>query len=273
VPTLAPRPDGTVQAAFSGAYPRRCGERAVNVAVLDHSAFFARGFMALWRQAGGAWRGQLREGATPAQARRVATHYGPPLAEIVHDINKFSNNVMARNLFLTIGAVVDQPPATTARAAQVIERWLAAAHLLGDGLVLDNGAGLSHTSRISAQSLAALLQAAYKSQVAQPFIESLPIVGVDGTMRARLTNKPVLGNAYIKTGTLDGVRAIAGYVTAASGTSYAVVSFINHPRAEAARGALDRLLEWVYQHAPAVAPSPEAQPRAVQLTSNQHHSN
>jgi D-alanyl-D-alanine carboxypeptidase/D-alanyl-D-alanine-endopeptidase (penicillin-binding protein 4) len=117
-------------------------------------------------------------------------------------------------------------------------------------LVLENGSGLSREEKISAASLAQLLQVANSSPVAQAYIDSLPIAGVDGTMRRRLTNAAVGGNAHIKTGTLRDVRAIAGYVGAANGDGYIVVSFINDPRAEGAREAHDALLEWVYQEAP-----------------------
>ncbi|WP_430362831.1 D-alanyl-D-alanine carboxypeptidase/D-alanyl-D-alanine endopeptidase [Trinickia sp. NRRL B-1857] len=246
-PNVTPQPNGIVDALFSGEYPLRCGPRTINVAVLDHSAFFAGGFLALWRSVGGTFNGTTHEGPVPAGARLVAVHRGPPLGDIVRDINKFSNNVMARNLFLTIGAVVDKPPATPQKSAQVIERFLHTQGLPMPELSLANGSGLSRDEHVSAQSLADLLQSANASPVAQVFVASLPIAGVDGTMRNRLRNEPVLGNAHIKTGTLNDVRAIAGYVAAANGESYVVVSLINAPRAEQARAAHDALLEWVYR--------------------------
>jgi len=121
-------------------------------------------------------------------------------------------------------------------------------------LVLDNGCGLSREEHVSALSLASLLQAANASPVAQPFIDSLPVAGVDGTMRNRLTNASVGGNAHIKTGTLRDVRAIAGYVAAQTGETWIVVSLINDPHAEAAREAHDALLEWVYKGMPEESP-------------------
>ena len=246
-PSVTPRPDGTVDALFSGDYPVRCGPRTINLAVLDHTAFFAGGFLALWRSAGGAFNGTTHEGPVPAGARLVAVHRGPVLSDIVRDINKFSNNVMARNLFLTIGAVADKPPATPEKSAAVIARFLRTQALDMPELTLANGSGLSRAEHISARSLADLLQNANASPVAQVFVASLPIAGVDGTMRNRLRSEPVLGNAHIKTGTLRDVRAIAGYVAAANGESYVVVSLINDRHAEAARAAHDALLEWVYR--------------------------
>ncbi|MBP0592469.1 D-alanyl-D-alanine carboxypeptidase/D-alanyl-D-alanine-endopeptidase [Paraburkholderia sp. LEh10] len=246
-PAVTPASNGVVNASFVGDYPLRCGERTVNVAVLDHTAFFAGGFLALWQQTGGTFTGTTREGAVPIDAKLVATHQGPVLSDIVHDINKFSNNTMARNLFLTIGAVTNRPPATPAKSASAIESFLHRSALPMEYLSLDNGSGLSRDEHITALALADLLQSANASPVAQVFVDSLPVVGVDGTMRNRLTSKPVNGNAHIKTGTLRDVRAIAGYVASADGQSYVVVSLINDPHAEAARAAHDELLEWVYQ--------------------------
>lgn len=248
-PSVAQTNSGFVQASFIGDYPLRCGSRTINVAALDHSTFFAGGFLALWKQTGGTFAGTTREGATPSSARLVGTHRSPVLSDIVRDINKFSNNVMARNLFLTIGAATAKPPATPTKSAQAILQFLRRSALPMNGLALDNGSGLSRDETISALSLADLLQAANSSPVAQVFTESLPIAGVDGTMRNRLTNAGALGNAHIKTGTLRDVRAIAGYVGAGNGETYVVVSFINDPRAEAARAAHDALLEWVYEGA------------------------
>ncbi|KAE8761150.1 D-alanyl-D-alanine carboxypeptidase/D-alanyl-D-alanine-endopeptidase [Paraburkholderia madseniana] len=246
-PTVTPQPNGTVVASFDGDYSVRCGPRTINVAVLDHSAFFAGGFLALWQQTGGTFSGATREGPVPVGARLVATHQGPMLSDIVRDINKFSNNTMARNLFLTIGATEEKAPATPAKSARAIEEFLRRDSVDMQYLTLDNGSGLSRDEHVTALSLADLLQRANASPVAQVFVESLPIAGVDGTMRNRLTNQGAGGNAHIKTGTLRDVRAIAGYVASSDGNSYVVVSLINDPHSEAARAAHDALLEWVYQ--------------------------
>ncbi len=210
-------------------------------------------------QTGGSFSGTTREGAVPVGARLVGMHQGPILSDIVHDINKFSNNTMARNLFLTIGAVASKPPATPDKSARAIESFLQHNAVPTDYLTLENGSGLSRDEQITALSLADLLQSANASPVAQVFVDSLPIAGVDGTMRNRLTREPVNGNAHIKTGTLRDVRAIAGYVASADGVSYIVVSFINDPHAEAARAAHDSLLEWIYKGPQAAMEEPVAE--------------
>ncbi|MEX3527104.1 MAG: D-alanyl-D-alanine carboxypeptidase/D-alanyl-D-alanine-endopeptidase [Burkholderia sp.] len=245
-PRLSSDASGALTASFVGRFPPQCGPITSNIAVLDHSQFFSQGFLALWRSTGGRFAGPIVEGKVPTTARPVAVHHGPVLSSIVYDINKNSNNVMARNLFLSLGAIVGKPPATPEQSSQIIHAFLAKSGIAAPELQLDNGSGLSRDEHVSARTLAALLQAANASPVAQPFVESLPIVGVDGTMARRLTNQPVLGNANIKTGTLHDVRAIAGYVASADGNSYVVVSFINDPHSGAARAAHDALLEWVY---------------------------
>jgi serine-type D-Ala-D-Ala carboxypeptidase/endopeptidase (penicillin-binding protein 4) len=254
-PQVTPGANGVVTASFEGSYAMHCGERTLNMAApVDHSTFFSDGFLALWQQAGGSFSGATREGVVPPKARLLAVHQSPPLSDVVHDINKFSNNVMARNLFLTLGAVEGKPPATTAKAAAAVNAFLRKSGVYMPELVLDNGCGLSREEHVSALSLANLLQAANASPVAQPFIDSLPIAGVDGTMRNRLNNQGVDGNAHIKTGTLRDVRAIAGYVASQNGDSWIVVSLINDPHAESARAAHDALLEWVYKGMPEEKP-------------------
>ena len=251
-PTVAPQADGTVLASFSGAYASDCGEHVLNIAALSHSEFTWGGFVAEWQAAGGRFTHlpALRGGTVPRGAVLLARHYGQPLGAIVRDINKYSNNVMARQLFLTIGAEMDRSgPASTARSTRVVQRWLARQGLDMPGLVLDNGSGLSREERISAYDMARLLQQAVASNVGPTLLDSLPILGVDGTLRNRLTRANAAGNAYLKTGTLQDVRALAGYVDALDGDRYVVVSFINHPNASQAQEAHDALMQWVYRGA------------------------
>jgi D-alanyl-D-alanine carboxypeptidase/D-alanyl-D-alanine-endopeptidase (penicillin-binding protein 4) len=182
-----------------------------------------------------------------ASASLLLEFDSPPLPELVRDINKFSNNVMARQLFLTLGAEQSGPPATPRKGAAAIESWLVAKGLDFPELVLENGSGLSRLERISPRHLGMLLVSAGNSPVSGEFESSLPIVAVDGTMKKRLQDHAVAGHAHIKTGSLEGVRSVAGYVFDNKGRRMAVVAVINHPRAGAARPALDALLQWVYQ--------------------------
>jgi len=252
------------RASFVGTYPLSCGERELNVALHDPADYLAGMMRHLWSEMGGTWSGTVREGTVSPTARLVYTHESEPLAEIVRDINKYSNNVMARQLFLTIGAERGAPPARAEEAVRAIREWIAAKKIRAPELVLENGSGLSRLERISAQHLGQLLQAAWRSPVMPEFVSSLPIVAADGTMKKRLHGERVAGNAHIKTGLLADARAIAGYVLDRDGRRYVVVMIVNHPKAHEAEAAVDALLEWVYDsatgRAPAITNRPGASP-------------
>jgi D-alanyl-D-alanine carboxypeptidase/D-alanyl-D-alanine-endopeptidase (penicillin-binding protein 4) len=165
---------------------------------------------------------------------------------VVRDINKFSNNVMARQLFLTLGMESGKRPAAAEDADAAIRAWLDNRGIAIPELVLENGSGLSRRERISAEGLGHALQAAWKSAVMPELIASLPVTATDGTMKRRLKQNGVAGQAHIKTGSLEGVRAIAGYVLDRNGRRWTVVFFVNHASAAGAQAAQDALLEWVY---------------------------
>jgi D-alanyl-D-alanine carboxypeptidase/D-alanyl-D-alanine-endopeptidase (penicillin-binding protein 4) len=257
-----PRPP---RAAFTGTYPAACGERDLNVALLSPEDYVAGMIRHLWTELGGGWTGSLRDGTTPAGARLLYTHESEPLGEIVRDINKFSNNVMARQLYLTLAAELGGPPARAEAAAGVVREWLAAKKIAAPELVIENGSGLSRIERISPANLAALLQAAWNSPVMPEFIASLPVVAADGTMRKRLRGERVAGNAHIKTGLLNDVYSIAGYVLDRNRRRHVVVMIVNHPRAPEAQAALDALLAWIHEGtrgpAPATSHPPDASPQ------------
>jgi D-alanyl-D-alanine carboxypeptidase/D-alanyl-D-alanine-endopeptidase (penicillin-binding protein 4) len=234
------------QIAFVGGYAGSCGEQTWNVAVLDHRQFTGGLFKSLWGELGGTLTGNVRDGVMPTDARVLVEHESTSLAEAVRDINKYSNNVMARELFLSTAAEVLKMPANPERAQRVVRGFYNGKGLTLTDLLLDNGSGLSRRERISAASMAQVLQAAWASPVMPEFVASLPLVGFDGTMRRRLNLQSVAGQAHVKTGTLADVRAAAGYVLAASGKSYVVVVFVNHPNAGGAQAAQDALLQWVY---------------------------
>ncbi len=135
---------------FAGSYSRDCGERVRHFSVLSHQQYVLALFTQLWRELGGVFAGGVRDGATPADARRIANLQSPALSEIVRDINKYSNNVMARHLYLTLGAAAGGAPATPDKASRAIRQWLASKGLSVPELVLENGSGLSRVERISA---------------------------------------------------------------------------------------------------------------------------
>jgi D-alanyl-D-alanine carboxypeptidase/D-alanyl-D-alanine-endopeptidase (penicillin-binding protein 4) len=171
----------------------------------------------------------------------------PTLAEVTRDINKFSNNVMAQQLFLTLG-LTQRGLGTPDNAREVLRQWLTTR--FGEAArtaVVDNGSGLSRDGRISAQLLARLLQESAAGTQMSELMSSLPVNGVDGTLKR---SKAPPGRAHLKTGSLRDVSGVAGYVLGASGRRYVLVAIINHPNAGAAKAALDALIEWTARDTP-----------------------
>jgi D-alanyl-D-alanine carboxypeptidase/D-alanyl-D-alanine-endopeptidase (penicillin-binding protein 4) len=257
-----PRPP---RASFSGPYPAACGERELNVALYRPEDYVTGMVRQLWTEMGGWWGGTAREGVASPAARLIYTHESEPLAEAVRDINKFSNNVMARQLYLTLAAETGGVPARSEAAFMSIKKFLETKGIKTPELVMENGSGLSRVERISAANLARLLQAAWRSPVMPEFVSSLPVVAADGTMKKRLRGERVAGHAHIKTGLLNDARTMAGYVLDRSGRRYVVVMLMNHNNAPQADAAQDALLAWVYEGAKtpgrATSNPPGASPR------------
>lgn len=292
---------------LEGTIPAFCGEADAYFSLLPHDEYFLAVFTALWQQLGGTLQGKLRAGTAPADQVPFARYVSPPLSDVIRDINKFSNNIMARQLFLAMGTAestiftahinqravallatdskgsrddfsgmqalseaslpaeqegrdiagrersVSLPetparvplPANISHSAAVIRYWLKTQQLHFPELVLENGSGLSRKERISAIHLTELLQRAASSPFHAELEASLPILGMDGTVKNRFNDSGIAGYAHLKTGSLKGVRSVAGYVQAQSGKRWIVVFLVNHPNAALAQPAQDALIEWL----------------------------
>ncbi len=241
--TIRVQPDGD-SVILQGGYPSECGEREQNLSVMPHTRYVEAMFRALWQELGGTLQGKSREGVVGSGAQLLSTHYSAPLSEIIRDINKFSNNVMARQLFLTLGATPGSA-ASLPRSTQAMQDWLVRKGLDFPELVIENGAGLSRSERISPLHLAQLLQSAAASPLSAELVAALPILGIDGSVKKRLKESSAASHAHLKTGTLEGVKTIAGYIKSRRGKEWIVVFFINHPNAKLGQAAQDALIEWV----------------------------
>lgn len=250
-----------------GSYPSLCGERDKAFSLLPHAQYFDAALRALWQEMGGSIRGVTREATTPDAAMLFATHHSQPLSEIIRDINKFSNNVMARQVFLSLSLNKEIPnknipaigipgdsvspnskaPASVEQSEKILRNWINKKGFDFPELVLENGAGLSRKERISPLNLSLLLQDIQLSPFSAEIEASLPIAGVDGTMKKRHDNCALTTHAHLKTGSLDGVKSIAGYLQSRSGKQWIMVFIINHPNASAGQHAQDELLEWLEQ--------------------------
>lgn len=246
-----------------GSYAQACGEQVWPVAYQDPTSYAARALEGLWRQSGGVLTGRVRTGATPTGARLLLAADSLPLRDIIADVNQFSNNVMAQQVFLSLATPTPgapphmseisgrsaSPPVVAGfeRSREVLARWWT--QTFGSGVaapVVDNGSGLSRQERITPQALMHLLRHAAQHPQALPFVQSLSVAGVNGTTRrmAQRPNSLANGRAWIKTGTLRDVAGIAGYVDTRSGRRLVIIGFIHHERANQGRAALDALLEW-----------------------------
>ncbi len=256
---LQGRFDDPARIAFEGRYPLRCGEGQWPLAYQEPASFAARALEGLWRNTGGLLTGRVRAGLVPAQATLLLDAPSLPLSDIIMDVNQWSNNVMAQQVFLTLGTLAPQATALPGAGPLPLPRsgFDQARAVVGDwwrrtfgprvpAPVIDNGSGLSRDERITPEALALLLRHAARHPAAETFVGSLSLAGVSGTARRYATraDHPVFGNAWLKTGSLRDVQGVAGYVKAANGTRYVVVAFVNHPNAGAARPALEALVEW-----------------------------
>ena len=238
--------------AFNGSYAANCGDKYLELSLFDDTQYAYFLFRKLWKELGGSFvegvdKGGLQQQAVmPTMAVKMLAQESKPLSEVIRDINKYSNNLMARQLLLTIAAETSGLPATEALGGQAIRAWLLSKNTPFNELVIENGSGLSRIERISAQHLGDLLVSAYHGPIMPELMASLPILGIDGTVMKRLKDSQVSGRVHLKTGSLDGVSTIAGYVLDNKNRRWVVVFLVNHALALSAKDAQNSLLEWVY---------------------------
>lgn len=238
------------QIRFAGSYAAACGEKVWPVAYADPKSYGVRAVESAWRalaqDGGGKLSGVVREGPVPATLKPVFEVWSPALSEVIRDINKFSNNVMAQQLFLSLALNGNGGRrANLETARENLRKWWKARVPAGeagvdDMPVFDNGSGLSRNERISANALARLLQLAWASPYMPEFTASLPLTGIDGTLR----RSKAVGAAHLKTGSLRDVAAVAGYVHGASGKRYILIAMANHANAQTARPLFEALIDW-----------------------------
>jgi D-alanyl-D-alanine carboxypeptidase/D-alanyl-D-alanine-endopeptidase (penicillin-binding protein 4) len=231
---------------LDGKFSRRCSVYTLGRTVLQHDTFAFGLFSTLWKEVGGTFAGKLRKEPIPADATRALVWRSKPLGEIVRSINKNSNNVMTRQLLYTLGAEAAGAPGTRENGVAAVRELLTARGLNIDSLMLQNGAGLSRDERASMQFLVDLLREAYHSPYAPEFIASLSLGGLDGTTRGRFDSTEPAQVMHLKTGRLDHVSAVAGYVRAANHKTYVVAVVMNSP--EAHRGPGQELEEAVLRY-------------------------
>ncbi len=234
---------------FSGRFPSACKSYRMDRTALSHNAFAYGLFASLWRESGGEISGGWENAAAPEGVEPLIEFRSLPLADVITRINKYSNNVMARHLLFTMSAEVLGEPGTEAGGRKVVGDWLKANALEFSSLALDNGAGLSRDARIAARDLGRMLEFAWHQPYMPEFVSSMSLSGLDGTLSHRFRRSPVIGNAHLKTGSLDHVTAIAGYLQSRSGRRFSVVAMQNHTDVHRGTGeeVQEALLRWLYE--------------------------
>jgi D-alanyl-D-alanine carboxypeptidase/D-alanyl-D-alanine-endopeptidase (penicillin-binding protein 4) len=235
--------------SLSGRFPSGCERYRMDRTALSHNAFAYGLFSSLWGESGGKLRGSWRNASAPADTEPLLEFESPPLAGVIARINKHSNNVMARHLLYTLSAEVLGEPGTEAGGRQVVSDWLDENGLELSSLAFDNGAGLSREARMSARDFGALLEFAWRQPSMPEFVASMALSGLDGTLSRRFRNNPVTGSAHLKTGSLDHVTAIAGYLQSRSGRRFSLVAMQNHSDIHRGPGeeVQAALLRWLYE--------------------------
>ncbi|MBA6414332.1 D-alanyl-D-alanine carboxypeptidase/D-alanyl-D-alanine-endopeptidase [Parahaliea sp. F7430] len=249
---------GPITLRISGQLPKGC-QVSSYLSLLSQPRYSALLIRHVLASHGITVEGQDSLASSPDQATLLLRSRSPDLATMVRDINKWSSNVMARQMLLTIGAELGGEQAKDDRVAgiEAIHHWLQAKGIDSKGLVIENGSGLSRNSRMTARQGVEILQQAWNSPYASDLLASMPIIALDGTMAKRLRNTGLQGLGRIKTGSLENVRSIAGYSRDDKDTHWAIVAMVNNNPAWNGQGVLDRILYSLY-HRPPTLPSSAA---------------
>lgn len=246
--TITPNADMN-NITFSGRFPNGCAQYSMARTVLSHNEFTYGLFKSLWLESGGKFSGAWKNTVAENDLVPAISFDSLPLADVITKVNKHSNNVMARQLLYTLGAEFNGPPGTEATGREVVRHWLTEKGMDFTELRLDNGAGLSRESRMTAREIAKLLRYAYHSAFMPEYLSSLSLSGLDGTLSRRFRDGTLTGLAHMKTGSLDNVSSIAGYFQAQSGNRYIVVTLHNYIDIHRGPGeeVQEALLRWLYE--------------------------
>ena len=176
---------------------------------------------------------QIAMGTAPLIAKQLAVHDSLPLADVVRFMNKLSDNYVAESVLKTVGAearaAAGAPgPATWADGTAAVSAYLATIGLPAGSYRADNGSGLFASTDVTAKQMVTLLAAAHADyRIGPDLLASLPIGGGDGTLARRFHGTPAKGRVRAKTGTLDKVITLAGYVAVDSGKPLAFAILLN----------------------------------------------
>ena len=248
VSVSVPNPPASDRIIFEGRFPSGCERYVMARTVLQHHTYAYGVFRSLWEELGGSLGGSVKHGTVSEDEEPHLVWHARSLSDVIKLVNKYSNNVMTRQLLLTMAAELKGVPGTVANGRQVIDEFLHGHNLQTNTLTIPNGSGLSREARISARLLSDILQLGHDSLFQSEFESSLSIIGLDGTARHRMKNRKQSGHAHVKTGTIDHVSAIGGYVRSKKGKKYIVAAIVNHEDVHRGPGEelMNAIIRWTW---------------------------
>lgn len=234
---------------LKGQISKNCGKRNICKVITKPYTSFYYALKDRLNTAGIKVQGTMRLRKVPSNAKHIFTHYSQTLEKIVSKTAKKSNNLYARHLLLILGAKTYGAPATLNKGRRAVESILRAKGALGFGdLQIDNGCGLSRSAKITAKLLAGMYEHAYH-RYGERWMQTLSIAGVDGTIKKRFRGTPVKNRAWMKTGTLNRVKNIGGYVKSKSGKLYTVVILVHSNRGNWRASKLENdIIQWLVRY-------------------------
>lgn len=232
---------------FNGRYDKDCESKDIDLSVISSSRLPMVLFEKLWKLHGGDIDGEFKNTyQNITHINKLYTHQSRPLSLVITDINKYSQNLIARNLLLTILVENNGNPINENEAGKYTKNALLKEKVRLDSLEIDNGAGLSRNAKVNTEDLVFLLEKAYSGLYMPEFISSLPNMGIDGTLKNRGKKLSVTKHAYLKTGSIQNVSAIAGYIFDKNNDVKIFVFIANDPKANESSKIQDELIEWAY---------------------------
>jgi len=237
------------QLIIKGKYAAACGQQYIMRVISTPEEHAYNAFRDFWRTTNGKFGGTMKIGKVSRQDKRFHVHSSVALGDQIRTINKWSNNVMTRQLLLTTGAVKYGAPGTLEKGRKAILETLSENQINTDAILIDNGSGLSREARITARQQAQLLEHAWRDAYMPEFLSSLSLLGIDGTLVNRFRNTDLQGRIHMKTGTLDHVTAMIGYMLNRKGKWLVVVIQHNGKKTGGGRGAKlqNALLRWSFE--------------------------
>ena len=241
--------DSTGTLVIKGKYAFACKQNFILRAVTKPHQHVFNAFKDFWTNLQGTLSGNVKLGKVAPSDEIFHVYSSPTLGQQMRLINKWSNNVMTKQLMLTLGAKKISAPATWEKGKNAILETLQENNIDTTGIQLENGSGLSRKAKISARQMGELLETAFRDPFMPEFMASMALTGVDGTLVNRFRKDAIRGRSHLKTGTLNFVTSIAGYMLNRQGKRLVIVVQHNGKRTGAGRGEKiqNALLRWSFE--------------------------